>query len=123
MKFLIEKKRAKGRKNLNGISIHQNGLAIKGSAFDRLIKEKDTTSVYGNIGLNEEGNLCLFLSFFTNPQLYKMHKPLKEAGNVMRISFGTAAKENLKPYIGSYEIKFIAKDEKNKITEVILSKI
>ena len=121
MKLLIEKSINRGGRVSDGIGIGRSSLSIKGTAFDRIIK--GNTLVYSNVGLNDEGNLCMYVSFLPHRQLYKMYMP-KKSNREARISLNTKEHSKiLSPYVGAYEIKYISINPVEGVTEVILKKV
>jgi hypothetical protein len=121
MKLLIDKRVSRGSRNSDGIRIGKASISIKGTAFERIVK--DNTLVYSNVGINDEGNLCLYVSFREHNLLYKMYLP-KGSANEARISLNTKQHAKvLSPYMGGYEIKFISINDVDGVTEVILKKV
>ena len=121
MKLLLKKSVSRGGRNSDGISIGKSSISIKGTAFDRIIK--DNKIIYSNIGLNDEGNLCMYVCFREHKELYKMYLP-KKSDKEARISLNTKLQgDTLSPYSGSYEIKYVSMSGIDGITEVVLKKV
>jgi hypothetical protein len=120
MKLILIKKSSRGNRCIDGIRIGVSSFSISGTAFDRLVKGKDV--VYSSIGINDEGNVCLYVSYLKHEQLYKMYVP-KNVLRSVHVSVNTKEqKAALSPYIGTYDIKFVSVDPKLGITEVVLKK-
>jgi len=121
MKLLLEKSVSRGGRYSDGIGIGKSSISVKGTAFDRIIK--DNHLVYANIGLNDEGNLCIYVCFSEHKQLYKMYMP-KKSHKEARISLNTKQQgKTLEPYSGQYEIKYISMNAVDGVTEVVLKKV
>jgi hypothetical protein len=120
MKLLLTKSAERGRTCSDGIGIGKTSISIKGTAFDRIVQKNQ--GVWSSIGINEEGNLCLYVSFTNHRNLYKMYFP-KKSDRECRISLNTKTQGKvLTPYVGNYEIKYVSVSRVDGITEVVLKK-
>lgn len=123
MKLLVKKTNVRGNsKKKDGIRISKTSFSILGTAFDRLIDVE--TGISANVGINEEGNICLYTSKQEHPSLYRMYFP-KKYPRTARASLNTKiVGDSLTPYIGTYDIKYVSISGQDKgVTEVVLKKL
>jgi hypothetical protein len=121
MKLLFEK-RHQGKKSKDCITIAKTQISINGNSAIRLLDLNKTN--YGGIGINPEGNLCLYLSTTEDSRLLAFYKSKSKYTNYRMSVNSIEAKNAIKPYNGNYEIKYvsISKDESG-IKEVVLKAI
>jgi len=121
MKLLLKKQRSRGVGQTDGVRIAKSSFSINGTAFDRLIDVKDGISA--SIGINQEGNICLYTSKKQHDELFKMYFP-KKYNRTARVSLDTKKHgDALSAYVGVYEIKYVSMSGQDGITEVVLKKI
>ncbi len=118
MKLLFKKQRT-GAGTQNSIRISKSTLSINGMSIARIVDEKKVNFV--GIGINKEGNLCLYHSTDSSMGLFKLHKQ-QTCESYRVVLSGKGAKQAIEPYIGEYEIKYISLENK-KYKEIILKKI
>ena len=120
MKLLLEKKGNRGSRIGDGITIKKTSVYITGSAFDRLAKKDH--SIFGNIGINDEGNLALYIAYESNEYLYTFYASKRRDRQVRFAITSKEQRDAVSPYVGNYEIKYVSLTVKNGITEVVLQK-
>jgi hypothetical protein len=122
MNLLIKKTRNRHAGVGDGIRISKASFTIQGTAFDRLVNIKDGISA--GVGINQEGNICLYTSVKKHSDLYRMYFP-KNYQRTARVSLDAKKVGNaLTPYVGVYEIKYVSiNGQEDGVVEVVLKKI
>ena len=119
MNLLFKKQRQGHSNHSNLIRISKGTISVNGTSADRLLDKQKTN--YLGIGINIEGNLCLYLTTSANSGLFKLYKDKMK--NNYRITFCTKeAMQAVEPYKGEYEIKYVSLENK-EYKEIILKKM
>lgn len=121
MKLLIEKT---GRTSnaLDSIRISKTTISVSKETAERMFN--NTKEGWATLGLNDEGNLCLYCSNVKDNRLFKfIHYDSRKSSNLSASISSNADKKAIKPYIGDYEIKYISVNNKQGLKEVILKKL
>jgi hypothetical protein len=123
MKLLFEKQQQhKGRKSKDFITISKTGVSINGNSATRLLDFNKKN--YGGVGINPDGNLCLYLSTTNDSRLLSLYRCRYKYINHRMTINTTDAKNALKPYYGDYEIKYVSISKAGpSIKEVVLKAI
>jgi len=120
MKLLLKTRRTQSSAQ-NVINIGKTTISFKGTPAERMFLKKSQT--YCSLGLDDDGNLCIFYSNVQKDGLLKVYKP-KETTNYYSISINGVNREVIKPYIGNYEISEIKKViDNNEVKQAVLRKI
>ena len=120
MKLLLKTRRTQSSAK-NVINIGKTTISFKGAPAERMFLSKSQT--YCSLGIDDDGNLCIFYSNAQKDGLLKVYKP-KETKNYYSVSINGTNREVIKPYIGNYEISEIKRvSSEANIKQAVLRKI
>lgn len=106
MKLLIKSNSKGSRLKSNGVKISKTVISLKGGACKKLTifsELKENQDVYGSLGFDDNGKLCVFVTYYKRQNFLKIYEHNKTKDYFV-ISISKNNQDAIQPFLGSYEI-------------------